>query len=216
MSTTDETIAGARPFGAPVHRRLHGARGPFLVAAVALAAVMATQLFDYGSENLSIRLLNGEAPASWSHRVVTAILVAATISGLMGATRSQTRRGAWRVATSILCFLSIAEITSLHAHIDSMHGGKALYAPILLTLAVCVWRISKGSNQQAVLSVGLATLLVSYGTHVFGSHISSAIGWGVSGWGLQLRIGVKEGAELAGWLLIFAALSRLALSRPTP
>ena len=59
----------------------------------------------------------------------------------------------------------------------------------------------------------MLTLIISYAIHVFGVQAVEALGWGIESLAYQLKVGVKQGTELAGWLLLVLALWRLA--RPT-
>jgi hypothetical protein len=44
--------------------------------------------------------------------------------------------------------------------------------------------------------------------HVLGPHVVQALGWGTDSWAYQVEVGLKEGMELAGWLLLVFALWR--------
>jgi len=183
--------------------------GPFVVAALALAAVVITHLVDFGADNLRISLLNADSSSSWSHLVVIAALVGATGISAIAATRRDGRRGLWLVATVILAFLVVDEISPLHTQVDDMSWGKALYAPILVVLGVCLWRLSAGRPQRIVVRAGIVTLGVSFAIHVFGPHLLAALGLGASSWAYQVKVALKEGTELAGWLLVLAGLRTL-------
>jgi hypothetical protein len=43
--------------------------------------------------------------------------------------------------------------------------------------------------------------------------VVEALGWGSGSWVYQVKVGIKEGAELAGWLLVVVALTRLTRAR---
>jgi hypothetical protein len=183
------------------------------VALIAFAAVVVTHLIDFGSDQLRVGIFDASADSSWSHFAVDAILVAAAGIAIVGAIRSSAQRRLWVAAAAVLTFLAIDEVTPLHTHVDDVNWGKALYAPILLVLGVCVWRLSEASAEKRLLRAGLATLLVSFGIHVFGVHVVHALGWTSGSWAYQVKVALKEGTELAGWLLILVGLSRLVLSR---
>jgi hypothetical protein len=175
---------------------------------------MTTHLIDFGTEHLRIQLLDANSGSSWSHRLVAATLVAVTAASVRGAWRSAAHRRLWGVTAAILGFLALDEISSLHAHVDQINWGKTLYAPILLILGVCVWRLADGSDQRARLLAGSATLMVSFAIHVFGLHFVQALGWGTVSWAYQVKVGLKQGTELAGWLIVAIGLWRLVLSGP--
>jgi hypothetical protein len=199
--------AAARPTGAwRAERGLAIRRGVFAFAALALLAVLATHLIGFGADHPMPALLNADSSSSWSHRAVSAILVLATASCLLGAVRFRPERGLWATAAVILAFLSIDELTTLHAQIDDATWGKALYAPILLVLGICLWWLADNTAQRPLLRVGLLTLIVSFAIHVFGVHVVHALGWTTGSWPYQVKVALKEGTELAGWLLILAVL----------
>jgi hypothetical protein len=182
---------------------------PFAVAAAAFAAVVITHLLDFGLDDLHNQLFDADLGSSWSHILVAAVLIAATGLALLGAIRDDARRGLWSIATAILAFLAVDEVTPLHTQVDDMSWGKALYAPILAALGVCLWRLSARSEQRLVVRAGIVTLVISFAIHVFGPHVLSAIGLGASTWAYQIKVALKEGTELAGWLLVLAGLWRL-------
>jgi hypothetical protein len=214
MSSHESVSVAPSPVGRLAYRGLAIRGGPFVLAGVAVAAVVVTHLVNFGADDLRIRLFDANSDSSWSHLMVAGTLVAATGVGLIGAWRSQRQRSLWSAVAGILGFLSIDEISSLHAQIDQMSWGKVLYAPILLALCVCVWRLSDGGERSVVVRAGLATLLVSFGIHVFGPHVVHALGWGTDSWAYQAKVALKQGTELAGWLLVLWGLWRLVLSRP--
>jgi hypothetical protein len=211
--STHESIS-APPVSRFPYRRLVIPGGAITIAGVGFIAVVATHLIDFGTDQLRVGIFNAASDQSWSHLVVAGMLVVATGFGALATWRSHGQRGLWATATAILAFLSIDEVTPLHNHVDDMSWGKALYAPILLLLGVCLWRLSDRTDQQRILRAGLGILVVSFGIHVFGVHIVHALGWASGSWAYQVKVALKEGTELAGWLLVLVGVSRLALSRP--
>jgi hypothetical protein len=183
---------------------------PFAVAGAGLAAVVITHLVNFGADDLRIPLLNANSSSSWSHLVVVATLIAAMALAVIDAIRDDGRGGLWLIATAILTFLSVDEISPLHTHVDQMSWGKALYAPILVALCACLWRLSAGRPQRVLVRAGIVTLVISFAIHVFGPHVLTALGLGASSWAYQVKVALKEGTELAGWLLVLAGLWRLA------
>lgn len=209
MSARDSVSAAPRLAAASYERFATGV-GPFLLAGAGFVAVLITHLIDFGNNNLSIGLLNADSDASWSHRLIAATVVAATAVALVNAWRAREQRTLWAVVTGILAFLAVDELTSLHTQVDNMAWGKALYAPILLVLGVCIWRLAARSPQGLVLRVGVAILFLSFGIHVLGPHIVHALGYGFDSWPLQVKVALKQGTELAGWLLVLIGLWRPA------
>jgi hypothetical protein len=49
--------------------------------------------------------------------------------------------------------------------------------------------------------------------HIFGARVLAALGWGPETVVYQVKVGIKEGAELGGWLLLLIALGGLLRDR---
>jgi hypothetical protein len=178
-----------------------------MLSGVVVLAVMITNLIDFGADQLGIRLLNANLDSSWSHRATAAALAAGAAVALLRTVRS-TRRGWWSATAGILILLFVAEASPLHVEVDKMSYGKLIYAPLLGALVICVWRLADSSGHATLMYAGLGALFLSYAIHVFGMAVMHAFGWGSGSWGYQVRAGLKEGTELAGWLLVLLALWR--------
>jgi hypothetical protein len=212
MSASDSLSVRPRLAAATYDRFTRGA-GPFVVAVAGFVAVLVTHLIDFGSENLSIRLLDANSDASWSHRLITATLVAVTAVAVTGGWRSKRQRALWTTAAAILAFLAVDELSNVHTQVDQLAWGKALYGPLLLILGVCIWRLARPKAQGLGLRVGITVLFISFGVHVLGPHIVHALGYGTDSWPYQVKVALKQGTELAGWLLVLIGLSRLVSSQ---
>jgi len=183
---------------------------PFLAAAGALVVETTTHLLDFGVYDLRITLLNSANEHSYSHWLATVAFAAGTVFGALGARHAGSRRAAWWSTCGIFGFLFVDTIFRLHDHIGFW---PVLYAPLLVGLAIALASVAWGTDQGVVVYAGLALLFVSLGIHVFGPSIVRALGWSPTGWAYQVKIALKEGSELAGWVLLVPALARLA-SRP--
>lgn len=180
------------------------------VAATAFVAVLVTHLVDFGTDNLRVGLFNANTDASWSHLLTAAVLVAATGLGFVALRRTTAERTTWLLTTAVLAFLAIDEISPLHTKVDAMSWGKLVYAPVLILLCLCLWRLPHGRTAGVVVRIGVLTLIVSFGIHVFGPHIVHALGWSSTGWAYQTKVALKAGSEVAGWLLVLFGLRQLA------
>lgn len=183
---------------------------PFLAAAGVLAVETTTHLFDFGVYDLRITFLNSANEHSYSHWLATLAFAAGAVFGGVGAARASSRRAAWWSICGIFGFLFVDAVFRLHDHIGFW---PVLFAPILIGLAIALALVAKGTDQAVVVYVGLALLFASLGIHVFGPSVVRALGWAPAGWAYQVKIALKEGSELAGWVLLVPALARLA-SRP--
>jgi hypothetical protein len=180
------------------HRLVAGA------AAAALLAVVITNQVDLGVASLHIGILNANWEFSWSHDADTVMLALGFIATVLGARNHASRRLLWIVTAVILGVFFADEVSPLHAEIGAHTGGKLLYTPLLLGLMMGVWLLAADSEQRGVVLAGLATLIVSFGMHVFGLHVLRQLGY--LNWFYQAGVGVKEGTELAGLFLLAHAL----------
>ncbi len=128
-----------------------------------------------------------------------------------GAAR-RTRRPAWWVILGVSAFLLLDNLTRLH---ELIPVWPAVYAPLLCALAAAAIAVARGSALAAPLQVGLALLLASLLIHALNT-VGADLGWWPADesrfelWRYQLLIAIKEGTELAGWLLFVPALVLLA------
>jgi len=204
----------ARPVSRPKTRDLAVRGAPGFLAALAFGTVMGSHLADFGADDLRVRVLNANSDSSWSHVLIAAILVVATAFGVIGARRQLRQRKLWSISAAILALLSISELSSLHAKIDQMSWGKLVYAPILLALVSCLWRLSAGTRFRLLVRAGLGTLVLSFAIHVLGPHVVHVLGYGYDSWAYQIKVGLKQATELAGWLLVVLGAAGLIFTRP--
>jgi hypothetical protein len=181
---------------------------PLALAASVALAVTATNLVDFAADDLRLSVLNASLGSSWSHRATAAGLASGALVTAGIATRSVPRRLWWSIAAATFVVLFVIEITPVHVQVESVGYGKLIYAPLLAVVVLCVLRLTEASGQATLARAGLAALLFSYAVHVFGSPVLEAVRWGRESWAYQIKVGVKEGIELGGWLLVVVALWR--------
>lgn len=97
-------------------------------------------------------------------------------------------------------------MSALHGQIADL--DKLLYAPILLTFVVCVWRLTHRTTQRGLVTAGLTVLLLAFAMHAAGLHILRPIGY--TTYIYQVGVAVKEGSELTGLIFLVTALWRQA------
>ena len=187
-------------------RKFHVCRWPLALVALAFAGVLTTNLADLEVYHFGLRALDANWEFSWSHDVDTLALAVGVLIAAVGAGRHPRQRALWTATAVIFALFFLDEVSAAHAAIG--HVSKLLYIPIVGALAICVWLLADSSVEQATAAIGLAALLVSFGMHVVGLTILRPIGY--MSWPYQFGVGVKEGAELGGLLLVVSALSRLA------
>ena len=178
----------------------------FVIAALAFLAVIATNLASLTLDHLRTSLLNANWEFSWSHDADTIALAVGTCAAASVVRRPGSRRGLWAVTAAILALLVLDELSPVHGQLRNF--GKLLYAPVLAALVVALWRLTARTTERRFVFWGVATLLVSFGMHVVGLHVLRPIGY--LNWLYQTGVGFKEGTELAGLILLVAALWMLA------
>jgi len=183
---------------------------PVLLIGAIVAAVIITDLIDFGTDDLRIGLLNANVDTSWSHRATAVALAVGAGVALLRAARSPDRRAWWGGTGVVLILLFMTEASPLHVQVDRLTAGKLIYAPLLVVLLVSVVYLAGSSDHAQVMRAGLAALVASYAIHLLGMPAMHALGWGADTWGYQTRASLKEGTELGGWLLVVLALSRSA------
>jgi hypothetical protein len=183
---------------------------PISVAAIAAATVVATNLVDFELDTPRVALLNANDQTSWSHIATAVVLAIAAVIASLTAMRPGHRRTLWGAVAGVLALLFVVEVSSVHVIVDRHSYGKLIYLPLLAVLVLCLWRLTLGSEQARLVGAAILVLMLAYVVHVFGARVVEALGWGAGSWVYQVKVGIKEGAELAGWLLLVVALGRLA------
>ena len=183
---------------------------PFAAAAAALVLATTTHLVDFGVYDLRIAVLNSADEHSYSHWLATLAFAAGALAAGVGARRAASHRIAWWSSCVVFGFLFVDTVFRVHDHVGFW---PVLYAPLLVGLAVALAVVASGTDQAVVVYAGLGLLFVSLGIHVVGPSVVHALGWAPAGWGYQVKVALKEGSELAGWVLLVPALARLASRR---
>jgi|SRR4051794_9283458 len=191
-------------------RRPQAPLGWLMVAAVVVVIETITHLADFGLDNLRIRLLDSSYEWSYSHLLATGAFAAGTLFAGSAAALRVPRRLAWSTACVLFGLLFIDNVTRFHENIGFW---PALYAPILLALALLIVVLVRETDLAGVAYAGLALMLASLVLHTVGRpFVISVMGWGRDAWGYQIvKVALKEGLELAGWTLLVPTLARLAL-----
>jgi hypothetical protein len=180
---------------------------PLALAAGVLALELGLQLLDFGAYGLRVGFLDSADEWSYSHVLATLAFAAGTVAGVI-ATRRGTRPGAaWIGVGSVFGVLFLDNVTRAHEHVPAW---PVLYAPLLGALAVCLAVVARGTDRRPFVLAGLGLLFASLAIHVGGPTAIRALGWTPDGWAYQVKVALKEGSELAGWLLVVPAALRLA------
>lgn len=168
----------------------------------ACGLVMASNLASLGFDHLQTSLINANWEFSWSHDLDTILLGIGVCGSLVGARASRARRGLWIVTAVILGLFFLDEVSTLHGEIGDLE--KLLYTPVLAVLVVCVFRLTSGTRDRIVMSWALPILIFAFGMHVVGLRLLRPIGY--TTYLYQAGVGLKEGTELAGVIMLVSAL----------
>jgi hypothetical protein len=190
--------------------RRHSYRGLVVVAMLACGAVVATNLLWLRVGHLRTSVIDANWEFSWSHDLDTALLAIGVYASLVGARANGPYRRLWSASAAILALFVLDEVSAFHGQFGNLE--KLLYAPILAALVVCVWRLTAGTKERAPVMWSLVTLVFAFAMHVAGLHLLRPIGY--TTYVYQVGVGFKEGTELAGLILLVAALWRRAHARP--
>lgn len=191
--------------------RLSAPAVPYAAAGAALALETATHLLDFGVYDFRIRLLDSSYEWSWSHLAATAAFAACAVIGARAAIAATGhRRRAWSTIWAAFSLLLVDNVTRLH---DRIGFWPAIYAPLLLAVCVALATVARGTERERVVQAGIGLLFGSLVVHVLGPSVVSLMGWGPGTWAYQVKVAIKEGTELAGWLLLVPALANLAWRR---
>lgn len=188
--------------------------GALALAAGVVAVVTATQLWDYDVHDLHVRVLDSASRRSYTHALSTLAFLAAAAAGALALWRGvRERRGSWHAATWLFAFLLVDNVTRIHEHVPHW---PVVYLPILLAVSAALLVLSAGSDQQRLVVVGLGLLMSSLVIHVVGPSAIDALGWSPLSWQYQVKVALKEGLELAGWVVMVPVLLRLATGATAP
>jgi hypothetical protein len=168
------------------------------LALLVIALVLGSHLLNHGADH-GVALLDANDEWSYSHILATAAFGGGTVICWIGARAGGPRVGSWWVACGLFAFFFLDGVTRLH---DQIGAWPAIYAPLLLTLGICVFRVSRGTPSADAVTLALGLLALSVAIHVLGPRATDILGWDEASWGYQVKVGLKEGTELAGWVLL--------------
>jgi hypothetical protein len=167
-----------------------------------------TNVLDFELGGMRIGLLNANLSSSWSHLAAAGALLLGGALAVLRARRAAPLRRLWAATAAVLILLFVVEISPAHVEVDRVSYGKLVYVPLLACLVFCVMRLLEASRQRTVMWVALGALAGSFAVHILGPTAVRVLGWGTDTWAFQVKVGLKEGMELAGWMLLVLALWR--------
>jgi hypothetical protein len=183
----------------------------YLPAFAALTIEVTAHLLDYGLADLHVRLLDASSEWSWSHVVATTAFASAAAVAVFAARRRRGEARQWWILAALFSVLFADNVARAH---EAVPKWPLVVLPALVGVAIGVVRLARDTAVFRVALAGLGLLVTSFVIHVLGHAIVHGAGWGPDTWGYQIKVALKEGTELAGWVLVVPALVRLSLCRP--
>ncbi len=182
-----------------------------LPVAVALAQI-AAQLVDFQLYDLHLRALNANSDKSvvaWLTPVGMALALAGVLAHLR---RGGGARARGIVVAALLFGLLVVAIgrrgafgdpLSIHRSTLLLASSALLLAPALAVLLALLLREARELERtpRRLLRIGCALLVGSFFLHLLGGPLAHAVG-GEHSWTYQVVAALKEGTEVAGWLIV--------------
>jgi hypothetical protein len=178
------------------------ARAGLVLAAVVVTAEATAQLVDFWALQLRQPALDSSSDDGIFVRIGTFALLACAL-----ATLSLARRRVLPLAlAAVVGWLFVDELLDVHSQIP--HWTLA-YVPLLALVLAGYWRLSRSfaGDTQRLVRGGLLLLVASAAIHLAGPHLLAALGWGPDAWEYQVKIALKEGTEIGGWLVLASGLA---------
>jgi hypothetical protein len=183
-----------------------------VAAAGALTLVVLAHLVTVALWERRVRLLDAGYEWSFSHILATlGFASGAVICGIGALAGRRHRRWWWWAACALMAVLLLDNLTRLHENIPRW---PLVYGPFLGALCLAVVRVAAETRWAGVVFAGVLLLCCSLAIHVIGPETVHLLGLSSEGWAVHLNLALKEGTELAGWILLVPALARLAVPLP--
>jgi hypothetical protein len=104
----------------------------------------------------------------------------------------------------LLAVVAIDDIVGAH---EDLPGGKLILLPVLAPILLLLWFLPAHVGVAArAVRIGLALLVFSLVVGGFAERIVDRQGWGPRDAGYELKTLVKDGSEVAGWMLVATGL----------
>jgi hypothetical protein len=173
-----------------------------LVAAVH----MTLQLVDFGVYDLRVKALDASTDTTLLGVVPSVALGCAALAAIAAALRI--RRRALALLAALLCLELALQRFVLHGGNAGLAATLPLVAAILVLLVREAWRLPEPCGRCVLL--GGALLVTSFVLHVLLPPLLSAVGYGAGTWPYEIKVALKHGFEIAGWLTVATGLAAAA------
>jgi hypothetical protein len=148
----------------------------------------------------------GSSPVGWASPA--AILLALIASIVL------VRRTPRRATPALSISLAIVLVLATRHLGESIPGWQLLLLPPLGVTFAMLWRTSRelDSATSRLLRAGCLLLVAAFGLHTLGAPALRLLGFDASSWPYQIKVALKGGSEISGWMLIAAGLAVAASS----
>jgi hypothetical protein len=182
-----------------------------ITAGLALTALVAVvhvtlQLVDFGVYDLRVKALDASTDTTLLGVVPSIALACAALAAVAAAARL--RRPALVALAALVCLELAVQRLVLHGGSGGLAATLPLVAAILVLLVREAWRLPEPCGRCVLL--GCALLVTSFALHVLLPPVLSAIGYGAGTWPYEIKVALKHGFEIAGWLTVATGLAAAA------
>lgn len=180
------------------------ARAAVMLVGLLVGTAITAHLVDFGVYGLRIHAMNanlGTSPVAWASPAAILLALAASIVLV--------RRTALRVTPVLSISLAIVLVLATRHLGESIPGWQLLLLPPLGVTLAMLWRTSHelDSATSRLLRAGCVLLVAAFALHTLGAPALKLLGFDASSWPYQIKVAVKEGSEICGWMLIAAGLA---------
>jgi hypothetical protein len=111
------------------------------------------------------------------------------------------------VLAILLTFLAVDHMAKLH---EEVPHWRLAYLPLLGVTVLALAGAARGPvrGARALLTCGVALLAASLALHEIGGWLMERLGVASDSVAFQVKLDVKHGTEVAGWLLVALGLAR--------
>lgn len=182
------------------------------VAAAALAALATAAGHRVDFWLLHLRSAALDADVNWSLSDTLSFAAILCAAGAVAALALRERSAGLALLGGLLACFAVDDAVQLHLRLGP--EWEALYLPLLLPALILLARLSRLADTKAgwLVRAGAAALGASVVLGAAGRALPLA-GWGRGAWEYPLKVAVKQGAELAGWVLVAIGASMVVAVR---
>jgi hypothetical protein len=184
--------------------------GGLLLALTVVCVQTTAHLVDFGEYGLRLHALDSGLDTSVFAWVANVALGAAAVAATVIAVA--THRAASAFLAGLLFVLLFAGLLDARERLPS---ALLLLTPVVAAILALLWRESHEAPPRAArfLRAAAVLLVVSFCLHVLGPPLLARLGVGAATWPFEIKVALKEGSEIAGWVIAATGLAATARTR---